>query len=64
MVLAIVSRSFGVGIKLTNKELVNLNEGRKSEKWGHDVETKATIEINGSTKKKEIKDRSTLVQFF
>jgi len=64
MISAFVSRSFGVGLKLTEEELLRVNERRRSEKWGQYVETKAAIEVYGSTQKKEIKDPLTLVRFF
>ena len=51
MISAFVSRSFGVGLKLTEEELLRVNERRRSEKWGQYVETKAAIEVYGSTKK-------------
>ena len=52
MISAFVSRSFGIGIKLSDEEMIKLNERRRSEKWGHYVEKKAAMEIYGSTKKK------------
>ena len=64
MISAFVSRSFGIGIILLDEELMKVNEQRRSEKWGHYMESKAAIEIYGSTKKKEVKDRLTLVRFF
>ena len=51
MILAFVSRLFGVGLKLNEEELLKVNEQRRSEKWGHYIESKAAIEIYGSTKK-------------
>ncbi len=64
MVSAFVLRSFGVGLELNEEELVKVNERRQSEKWGHYIEKKAAMEIYGSTKKKLIRDKLTLVQFF
>ena len=64
MISAFVSRTFGIGIKLTSEELARVNERRRSEKWGQYVETKAAIEVYGSTKKKDINDPLTLVRFF
>ena len=64
MVSAFVSRSFGVGLQINEEDLVKINERRRSEQWGHYIEEKAAIEIYGSTKKREIKDKLTLVQFF
>ena len=52
MISAFVSRSFGVGIQLTEEELIKVNKQRKSEHWGHYMEKKAAMEIYGSTKKK------------
>ena len=64
MVSAFVSRSFGVGLQLNEEELARVNERRRSERWGHYTEKKAAMEIYGSTKKKMITDKLTLVQFF
>ncbi len=53
MISALVSRSFGIGLKLTEEELLKVNERRTSEKWGHYMETRAAMEIYGSTKKRK-----------
>ena len=58
MISAFVSRSFGIGLKLTEEELLKVNERRRSEKWVHYMEKSAAMEIYGSTKKKEIKTNS------
>ena len=63
MILAFVSRSFGIRIKLTDEEMVELNEQMRSEKWSHYLEKQAAMEIYGSTKK-ENKDPLALIQFF
>ena len=64
MISAFVSRSFWIGLELTNKELLKVNERQRREKSVHYMEKSAAIEVYGSTKKKEIKDTLTLVQFF
>ena len=51
-------------LEISEEDLIKINEQRRSERWGHYVETKAAIEVYGSTHKKEIKDGLTLVQFF
>ena len=52
MVSAFVSRSFGVGLELSEEELMKVNERRSSEEWGEYIEKKAAMEIHGSTKKR------------
>ena len=57
MISAYVPRSFGVVLRLSEEELVKLNEQRRSEKWDHYLGMKAAIEIHVSTQK--IKDPLT-----
>ncbi len=64
MVSTFVSRLFGAGLQLSEEELMKVNERRQSEKWGHYIKKKAAMEIYGTAKKKLIRDKLTLVQFF
>ena len=47
MVLAFVSRSFGVRLRIDEEDLVKINEQWRSEMWGHYIEKKAAIVIYG-----------------
>ena len=64
MVSAFVSRSFGMGLDLTENEMMRVNERRISDEWGEYISDKESIEVYGFNKKKKIKDTFTLVQFF
>ena len=64
MVSAFVSRDFGLGIKLSKDELKQVNERRMSNEWGFYLSKNEAKNVYGSTKKKEITDKLTLVRFF
>ena len=51
MVSAFVSRSFGMGIVLSDKELEKVNERQTSGEWAKYISSKKIIEINGTNKK-------------
>ena len=52
MISAFVSWEFGVGLKLSDKELQKVNKHRASCDWCSYVSCKEAIEIYGSEKKK------------
>ena len=52
MVSAFVSREFGVGLFLEEKELKEVNERRTSREWGEYISKQEALEIHGTTKKK------------
>ena len=64
MVSAFVSREFGFGLELTDDELQKVNKRRRSREWGTYLSKKEDIAVNGSDKKRLLKDSLTLVRFF
>ena len=58
MVSAFVSRSFGVGLKLNQDQLQEVNERRASREWGRYMSSKEAIKINGTDKKKPLEDET------
>ena len=52
MVSAFVSLEFGVGLKLSDGELLKVNKHRVSHEWCCYISCKEAIEIYGSEKKK------------
>jgi len=59
-----VSRSFGVGLHLSQNELEEVNERRVSSEWCHYLSKEAALTVYGTTKKKKIHDNLTLLRFF
>ncbi len=64
MVSAFISWEVGMGIKLTKEELKQVNERRMSNECGFHLSKTEANNIQGSTKKKKVTDKLTLVHFF
>ena len=64
MVSGFVSRSFGVGLLLSQDELDKVNERRMGSEWGHYVSKDSAMTVYATTKKKKLTDNLTLVRFF
>ena len=52
MVSGFVSRSFGVGLLLSQDELDKVNERRMGSEWGHYVSKDSAMTVYATTKKK------------
>ncbi len=64
IVSAFCIHTFGFGLILNEEELKQLNKQRQSGEWGTYISSKEAFKINGTDKKKIIKDPLTLVRFF
>ena len=64
MISAFVSRDFGVGLVINDEELHLINQRRQSYEWSHYVSKKEAIEVYRTSKKKPLKDKHTLIQYF
>ena len=59
------SRSFGVGLHLSQNELDKVNKRRMNSEWGEYLLKNEVITVYGTTKKKKQKqDKLTLLRFF
>ena len=64
MVSGFVSQEFGVGFHLTQAELDEVNQRRKSDEWGSYLSINEANLVYGTVKKKKLHDKLTLIQFF
>ena len=64
MISGFVSRSFGVDLHLSKEELEKVNKRRAGYEWGEYLSKESALSVNGTTKKKQIKDKLTLIRFF
>ena len=64
MVSGFVSRDFGVGLHLNEEELQKVNERRVSDEWCHYLSADEAMTVYGTTKKKKLTDKLTLIRFF
>ncbi len=64
MISGFVSRSFRVGLHLSETELNEVNKQRMSSEWCHYLSKESALTVYGTTKKKKIVDNLTLMHFF
>ena len=63
MISTFVSRECGFGLQFNDKELRMVNDRQRSCEWGEYLSKTEAIEVHGTSKKKLIEDKLTLVQF-
>ena len=64
MISGICSRDDGLGVKLTEQQLHEINERRTNGIWSEYVSTDSALEIYGTTKKKKLTSKHALIQYF
>ena len=64
MVSAFASREFGLGLHVTEEQLIKINERRNSTDWCEYISKADAVNVQGTIKKKMISDKLTLVRFF
>ena len=64
MVSAFVSKDFGVGLMVSDEEMKLVNKRRQSGEWNHYVSMEEAIDVYGTSKKKSLKNKHTLIQYF
>ena len=64
MVSAYVSEKFGLGKRLTDAELEEVNNRRREGKFSHYESRESALEIHGDTKKKPLTCKDCLIKYF
>ena len=64
MISAFISRDFVVGLVVNDEELKLLNQRRQIGARSHFASKKEAVEVYGTSKKKPLKEKHTLIQYF
>ncbi len=64
MISGFVSRSFKVGVHLSETELNKVNERRVRSEWCHYLSKDSALTVYGTTRKKKLVNNLTLMRFF
>ena len=64
MISALTSRVDGLGARITEQQLVEINESRENGEWCEYISINSAIEVYGTTKKQALTSKHSLIQYF